>query len=352
MVNPKPSRTFPDHFKWGFAAAAPQIEGAAFADGKGLSVWDTLARQPGRGHNGDTLDLACNHYRRYAEDLTHMARLGAKHYRLTVAWPRIYPQGTGALNEAGIAFYSRLTDKTLELGLTPWVTMFHWDLPQALEDAHGGWRSHATAEAFGVYTQTLVKAYGDRVKHWITLNEILCFTADTYGTGAQVPGLKPPAKVVNPTWHNALLAHGLGVKAVRDFGGPGAQLGLVECIESPIPLVETETETDITAARQLFVSDSARVLHPVFAGSYHPDFLPESEVDAPVVAPGDRALISVPTDFLGVNIYRGRFVRAGADGQPQSLPFSPSFPLADATWLNHTPQSTYGAHVSRSGSTA
>jgi len=178
VMNPKLTRPFPDHFKWGFAAAAPQIEGAAFSDGKGPSVWDNFASQPGKVHNGDTLDVACDHYHRYADDLALMASLGAKHYRLSVAWPRIYPQGTGTVNDAGRDFYNRVIDKALALGLTPWVTMFHWDLPQALEVAHGGWRSRATAQAFGVYAETLVKAFGDRVKHWITLNEIQCFTGE------------------------------------------------------------------------------------------------------------------------------------------------------------------------------
>ena len=217
---------FPADFVWGFAAAAPQIEGAAFIDGKGPSVWDTFARQPGKVHNGDTLDVACDHYHRYAEDLALMAALGARHYRLSIAWPRIFPTGWGEPNPAGLAFYNRVIDKALELGLTPWVTMFHWDLPQALEDDFGGWRGRETVDAFSRYAETLVKAFGDRVKHWITLNEILCFTGSGYGTGDKAPGLQLPPGVVNQTWHHALLAHGHGVQAVRRFGGAGAQVGL------------------------------------------------------------------------------------------------------------------------------
>jgi beta-glucosidase len=339
MNHPHRLRPFPPNFVWGFAAAAPQIEGAAFEDGKGPSVWDTFARQPGKVHQGDNLDVACDHYHRYAEDLALMASLGAKHYRLSIAWPRIYPQGHGEPNPAGIAFYNRLIDKALELGLTPWVTMFHWDLPQALEDEFGGWRGRGTVDAFAVYAETLVKALGDRVKHWITLNEILCFTDSGYGKGDKAPGLRLPAKTVNQTWHHALLAHGHAVQAVRRFGGPGAVVGLTECLETPIPL--SETDADIAAARALFVQDCWRVLDPMHTGRYHPDYLRSAGADAPEVAPGDFDLITQPTDFLGVNIYRGRFVRAGADGQPEALPFPPSYPRADATWLSHTPQSIY-----------
>ena len=339
MTLPPPRRPFPTGFVWGFAAAAPQIEGAAFTDGKGPSVWDTFARQPGKVHNGDTLDVACDHYHRYADDLALMAALGTRHYRLSIAWPRIFPTGRGQPNPAGIAFYQRLIDQALALGLTPWVTLFHWDLPQALEDDFGGWRSRQTVDAFAHYAQTVVQALGDRVKHWITLNEIVCFTSAGYGSGDKAPGLQLPAQVVNQTWHHALLAHGHAVQAVRRFGGPGAVVGLTECLDSPIPL--SETPADIAAARAVFVQDCWRVLDPLHTGHYHPDYLRSAGADAPQVLPGDFELIAEPTDFLGVNIYRGRFVRAGADGQPEVLPFPPSFPRADATWLTHTPQSIY-----------
>jgi beta-glucosidase len=289
--------------------------------------------------NGDTLDVACDHYHRYADDLALMKSLGAKHYRLSIAWPRLYPEGDGELNPAGLAFYNRLIDKCLELGLKPWVTMFHWDLPQSLERRFGGWRSRKTVDAFAVYAETLVKALGDRVKHWITLNEILCFTEHGYGSGAKAPGLQLPAQVVNQTYHHALLAHGHAVRAVRQFGGPGARVGLTDCSDTMIPLVENEA--DIEAARAAFVAENTRVLEPVFKGRYHPDYLRAAGAEAPAVEPGDMALIGQPTDFLGLNIYRGRFVRAGRDGTPEILAFPPSFPHADATWLHHTPQALY-----------
>lgn len=216
---------FPKNFIWGFATAAPQIEGAAFTDGKGPSIWDTFARQPGKVKNGDNLDVACDHYHLFKKDLALMAKLGAKHYRLSLAWPRIYPTGRGAVNQKGIDFYHRLLDSMLDHGLTPWVTMFHWDLPQALEDDFGGWRDRRTADAFGNYADTIVQAYGDKVKNWITLNEIQCFTLLAYG-GQKAPGLRLSQQIINQTHHTALLAHGHGVRAVREFGGKGARVGL------------------------------------------------------------------------------------------------------------------------------
>jgi beta-glucosidase len=339
-MNPKPSPlNFPKNFVWGFAAAAPQIEGAAFTDGKGASVWDTFARRPGKVKNGDTLDVACDHYHRYKKDFALMANLGAKHYRLSLAWPRIYPTGRGAVNQKGVDFYHRLIDSMLDHGLTPWVTMFHWDLPQALEDDLGGWRDRRTAEAFAVYADTIVKAYGDRVKNWITLNEIFCFTRLGYGNGQKAPGLRLSEKIVNQTYHTALLAHGHGVSAVREHGGRGARVGLTDNSEGFIPL--TETKADIAAARSAFITANTRVLEPIYRGRYSPDYLRAAGAAAPKVQSGDLKLISQPTDYLGLNIYYGQFVRAGKGGRPEILPFPPSYPAADAAWLRHTPQAMY-----------
>ncbi len=339
-VKPRPL-AFPRNFVWGFAAAAPQIEGAAFADGKGPSIWDHFARQPGRVRNGDTLDVACDHYARFREDFKLMRELGARHYRLSIAWPRIFPQGDGAVNRQGLDFYHRLFDAMLEEGLTPWVTMFHWDLPQALEDRFGGWRDRRVADAFATYADTLVRAYGDRVKNWITLNEIFCFTTLGYGTGAKAPGLKLPDAVVNRTYHHALLCHGHGVRAVREHGGRGARVGLTDNSSIGVPV--TETEDDIAAARAHFAATNPRTLDPIYRGRYAASYLRAAGKDAPRVAKGDFALISLPTDFLGLNIYTGSFVRAPARGRAkfEVLPFPPSYPQADAHWLKILPQSIY-----------
>jgi len=337
-IHPRPLK-FPKNFTWGFAAAAPQIEGAAFTDGKAASVWDTFARQPGKVKNGDNLDTACDHYHLFKKDFALMAKLGAKNYRLSLAWPRIHPTGGSAVNRKGIDFYHRLLDSMLDHGLTPWVTMFHWDLPQTLEDDFGGWRDRRTADAFATYADTIVKAYGDKVKNWITLNEIDCFTRMGYGIGMKAPGLKLSQQIVNQTHHTALLAHGHGVRAVREFGGRGARVGITDVPLGAIPF--TETPADIEAARRQFIANNTRILEPIFKGRYEPAYLKAAGKDAPVFEPGDLAHISRPTDFLGLNVYWASFVRAGKGGKPEVLPFPPSYPTADAAWLRHTPQSIY-----------
>jgi beta-glucosidase len=329
---------FPRNFVWGVATAAAQIEGAAFKDGKGRSIWDTFSRVEGKVLNGDTLDEACDHYHRFKEDIDLMAKLGIKHYRLSIAWPRIYPDGRGAVNQKGLDFYNRLIDALLAKGITPWVTMFHWDLPQALED-QGGWRTRGVAEAFGTYADTLVRTYGDRVTNWITLNEILCFTKLGYGLGSKAPGAQEPEAVVNQTYHHALLAHGHGVRAVREHGKKRSRVGLTDNPTVTLPL--NLTEEDIAAARAAFLDENIRVLDPIFNGRYHARYL-KSGV-APKVERDDFKLISLPTDFLGLNLYTGQFVRASGRGKYEKLPFPPSFPRADSPWLYLLPQVMYWA---------
>jgi beta-glucosidase len=329
---------FPGGFVWGVAAAAPQIEGAAFTDGKGESVWDRFARIPGKIANGDTLDVACDHYHRYKSDFALMRSLGVKNYRLSIAWPRIVPDGQGAVNPKGLAFYDRLIDAALGAGIQPWVTLFHWDLPQVLEDL-GGWRVRATPEAFGQYANTVVRAYGDRVKHWITLNEMRCFTVLAYGDKLRPPGVIASPQVVNQTYHHALLAHGHGVRAVREFGGRGAKVGLTDDSTVTIPL--TETPADIAAARSEFEKLNIRSIDPMFRGHYSEKYLRITGRQRATVQTGDFDLISQPTDFFGFNIYTGFFVRAGRGGKPECLPLPTHYPTADAAWLNLIPQAMY-----------
>ncbi len=338
MIKTRPL-SFPKNFKWGFAAAAAQIEGAAFVDNKGPSVWDVFARQPGKVLNGDTLDVACDHYHLYKKDFALMKKLGAKNYRLSIAWPRIFPTGQGAVNPKGIEFYNRLIDACLAAGLTPWVTMFHWDLPQALEDEFGGWRDRRTADAFAVYADTIVKAFGDRVKNWITLNEIFCFTTLGYGNGQKAPGFKLSEQVVNQTYHTALLCHGHGVRAVREHGGKGARVGLTDNAITTIPV--TETPADIAAAQKAFIEKNVRVLDPIYKGGYTATYRKVVGKNAAKFEKDDFKLISLPTDFLGLNVYTGDFVRAGKGGKPEVLATPPAFPAADAPWLKHMPQSLY-----------
>ena len=330
---------FPSNFVWGVATAAAQIEGAAFSDGKGPSIWDTFARKPGAVRNGDTLDVACDHYRRFDDDFALMRRLGIRHYRLSIAWPRLYPQGTGAVNQAGLDFYHRVFDSLEKHGITPWVTMFHWDLPQALEDK-GGWRVRGVVDAFARYADTLVQNFGTRVKNWITLNEILCFTRLGYGVGLKAPGAKESEAVVNQTYHHALLCHGQGIRAVREYGSRGSRVGLTDNATIPVPF-DVRPE-NVSAARHAFIEDNIRVLDPIFKGRYAQSYLRSAGRAAPKFERGDFQLIAQPMDFLGLNIYTGYFVRKAArNGQFERLTYPPSYPRTDSAWHYLLPQALY-----------
>jgi beta-glucosidase len=328
---------FPADFVWGVATAAAQIEGAASADGKGESVWDRFARTPGKVARGDTPEVACDHYHRFQDDFALMQAFGIRHYRCSVAWPRVMPEGTGRVNPRGLDFYDRLMDALLACGITPWVTLFHWDLPQALED-RGGWLARATAEAFRGYAEVVVRRLGDRVRRWFTVNEIPCFIGKGYGDGEFAPGRQVDAKRLNQAYHHALLAHGYAVAAVRAFGGPEAQVGLVHNHLPAPPIPVTETEADIQAARLDYERTNCSLMGPVFQGCYPDAFLDEAGADAPRVEPGDLELIAQPTDYLGLNLYGGQFVRAGADGRPERLPFPRQYPRGDLRWLHLTPE--------------
>ncbi len=330
--------SFPPGFTWGVAAAAPQIEGAAFDDGKSPSVWDTFSRKPGAVLNGDTLDVACDHYHRFDEDFALMRRLGVRNYRLSLAWPRILPDGDGAVNQKGVDFYHRLFDSMQKHGITPWVTMFHWDLPQPLED-RGGWRVRGTPEAFARYADTIVRAYGGRVKNWITLNEIFCFTRLGYGTGQKAPGARESEQVVNQTYHHALLAHGAGMQAVREHGGKGARVGLTDNVIVTVP-VDLQP-ANVAAAQRAFTEENVRILEPLFTGRYGATYKRITGANAAKVQAGDLKLISQKMDFLGLNIYTGLFVRAGQRGRPETLPFPVGYPTTDCKWLYLMPQVLY-----------
>ena len=338
----KPAYRFPKKFVWGAATSAPQIEGASTADGKGESIWDRFAATPGKVRNGETPAVACDHYHRYRDDVKLMAQLGLRAYRLSVAWPRVMPGGRGAVNEAGLDFYDRLIDTLLEHGIAPFVTLYHWDLPQVLEDA-GGWRVRATPEAFRDYAAVVVRRLADRVKRWGTVNEIPCFIGLSYETGIHAPGATEDRTVLNQAYHHALLAHGYGVQAVREHGGDAAKVGLVHNPFNSVPV--TETPADIDAARSYWAAANAQILGPVFLGEYPASFLETNGHDLPKMEPGDLATISTPTDFLGVNTYTGNFVRAGGpDGQtPEEAHMPSDFPTGNVPWLKIVPQSIYFA---------
>ena len=306
MTQTRPA--LPADFEFGVATAAYQIEGAVHEDDRGPSIWDTFSHTPGRVAGGDTGDVACDHYHRYPEDVALMAELGVDSYRLSMAWPRIQPTGKGPANPAGLAFYDRLVDALLEKGIAPAVTLYHWDLPQALEDA-GGWRIRDTAERFAEYAEIAQQHLGDRVHRWITLNEPFCSSILGYSSGRHAPGAQEGHGALAAA-HHLLLGHGLAVQRLRPALAPGDQLGITLNLQ-PVSAV-TDSEADRAAADRSLLLSNLLFTDPVLSGRY-----PEAarEVWAPVtdfgfLQDGDLEIIGAPLDFLGVNYYFPSRVRA------------------------------------------
>lgn len=291
---------FPKAFVWGTSTAAYQIEGSVDADGRGASIWDTFSHTPGRTYNGDTGDVACDHYRRLDEDLDLVASLGPVSYRFSVAWPRIQPDGKGPANSAGLDFYRRLVDGLLERGVTPTLTLYHWDLPQALEDA-GGWVARDTADRFAEYAAIVADALGDRVERWITLNEPWCSSWNGYGSGLHAPGRRDTGAAVAAT-HHLLLGHGQAMQAVRAASTKpvGITLNLV-----PVRAA-SDHAADRAAAHRADGYANRLFLDPLLRGSYPQDMIAHYAGRHPgfsVVADGDLEVIRQPLDFVGVNYY-------------------------------------------------
>jgi beta-glucosidase len=337
---------FPSKFWWGVATASYQVEGAASADGRKPSVWDTFSHTSGRTHGGDTGDVACDHYHRFEEDVRLMADLGVKHYRFSIAWPRIIPDGRGKVNEQGVDFYRRLVEALLKHDITPHATLFHWDSPQALEDRYGSWRSREMAKDFAAYATETVRRLGDRIHYWMTINEITCFTNLGYGVGAvpmHAPGtVVRTRKEVQQTVHHALLAHGLACQAIRAESRLPPHVSLVENLDSYVPVAETPEH--IAAVRKAFVREerNGTMIVAALTGKHDPHAWARLGADAPDVRPGDMETIAQPLNALGVNLYSGAYVRAADNKQGyEVLPMRPSFPKADMPWLNITPEAMY-----------
>jgi beta-glucosidase len=296
-----PLHAFPPGFLWGTATASYQIEGAAHADGRGTSIWDTFSRLPGAVWNGDTGDIACDHYHRMDEDLDLMKELGVGSYRFSVAWPRIQPEGKGPANQAGLDFYRRLVDGLHARNIEPTLTLYHWDLPQALED-EGGWCERDTTERFAEYVDLVARSLGSDVERWITLNEPWCSAWLGYGVGRHAPGVKNIGMAVAAN-HHLLLAHGKGVAVLRD-AIPDAKVGIT--LNLGVHRPGTDNELDVAAARRADGNLNRLFLDPLFRGSYPDDMLAHYEASTPgfdVVNDGDLEIISRPLDFLGVNYY-------------------------------------------------
>lgn len=306
---------FPDNFLWGAATAAYQIEGAWNADGKGESIWDRFSRKPGAITNGDTGDVACDHYHLLDEDVAHMARLGLKAYRFSIAWPRIFPNGGTTVNPAGLDFYRRLIDKLHAHGIQPVATLYHWDLPQALQD-RGGWVNRDTALRFAEYAGFVFDRLGSDVALWATHNEPFIQAFYGHGNGAYAPGRRNPWEILT-VGHHLLLSHGLAVRAFRAAGihsaqpgRPTPQIGIVLMIWPHHPA--SDHPRDVQAARRIDGAMNRMFLEPLFQGRYPADMIGHFGLRGmrPAVRPGDMELISTPIDWLGVNTYSRLIHRA------------------------------------------
>jgi beta-glucosidase len=307
--------SFPEGFVLGSATAAYQVEGAARADGRGPSIWDTFSHTPGKVWNDDTGDVADDHYHRLDADLDLMAELGLHAYRFSVSWPRVQPTGRGPANEAGLAFYDRLVDGLLARGIRPIATLYHWDLPQALEDT-GGWTSRDTADAFAEYARLVGAALGDRVTTWTTLNEPWCSAYLGYGSGAHAPGRTDPLAALRAV-HHLNLAHGLGVQALRSAVTADADYS----ITLNLHVLRGEGDGGTEAVRQIDGLANRVFLQPLLEGGYPEDVFADtaSITDWSFVGDGDLAVIGQPLDFLGVNYYSTTKVRLWDGVSPREM---------------------------------
>ncbi len=328
--------SFPKNFVWGVAAASYQVEGATKVDGRGPTVWDMMCRKQGAIWSGHTGDVACDHYHRYKEDVALMKSLNVQAYRLSIAWSRVLPDGTGKVNAKGLAFYDKLIDELLKAGIQPWITLFHWDHPLALY-RRGGWLNRDSADWFADYTKIIVEKLSDRVQHWMTLNEPVCFIDLGLKAGIHAPGDKLAWAEILQAAHHALLAQGKGVQTIRTNAKAKPQVGWAPTGNVGIPA--TDKPADIAAARAGMFTSRERNLwqhawwsDPVFFGRYPEDALKIYGSDAPQVAPGDMRTIKQPLDFFGVNIYMGDTWRAGKDGAPEKVPHPLGHPLTAFRW--------------------
>ncbi len=314
------STSFPEDFLWGAATASYQIEGAANEDGRGASIWDTFSHTPGKVLHGDTGDTACDHYNRLEEDLDLMAKVGLKAYRFSVAWPRIQPDGGGPANQKGLDFYRRLVDGLRQRSIEPMLTLYHWDLPQALQD-RGGWTSRETSERFAEYTGIVYEEFSDSVGFWITLNEPWVAAWLGHGYGVHAPGLEDATAALSAT-HHLLLGHALALERMRS-ADDGNRLGVTLNLHPARP--GRDRDADREAARRVDGQANRLYLDPLFRGSYPEDLFShykERGADLSFVRGGDLDKISAPIDFLGVNYYFRHTIRDAPEGDEDGVPFA------------------------------
>jgi beta-glucosidase len=316
-------RVFPDDFVWGAATASYQIEGAVHEDGRGESIWDRFSHTPGRVRNGDTGDVACDHYHRYREDVALLAGLGLGAYRFSVSWPRVQPTGTGAVNQAGLDFYDRLVDELLTHDITPFVTLYHWDLPQSLEDA-GGWPARATADAFAAYAAIVAARIGDRVRSIATFNEPWVVADHGYRNGGHAPGRSDAAAALAAS-HHLLVAHGLAIQAIR-AAAPAVDAGIVLNLGPQVPA--SSHPFDLEAAAESHTWLNRWYLDPIVGRGYPEAPRWAAGLGRGEVLNGDLALIAQPVDFIGVNYYSRNWIRS-----PLLPPLPPTGPGPEVTGM-------------------
>ncbi len=325
---------FPANFLWGAATAAYQIEGATREDGRGLSIWDRFSAIRGNVAGGDTGDVATDHYHLMEDDVDLMSTLSLGSYRFSVAWPRILPEGTGAVNSRGLDFYDRLVDTLCGRGITPIATLYHWDLPLALQD-HGGWLDRDTALAFADYAEAVLRRLGDRVSGWITLNEPWCSSYLGYGIGVHAPGRRSMQEAVT-AGHHLLLAHGLAVPRIRALAQRDARVGITLNL-TPVYAADSRPET-LRVQQKVDGFHNRWFLDPIFRGAYPDGVFADLGVASPPVQDGDLAEIAVPLDFLGINYYSRLLIRATDDRRPDSASLFDSYAA-----VGPVPGSTYSA---------
>ncbi|TXK16995.1 GH1 family beta-glucosidase [Homoserinibacter sp. GY 40078] len=323
---------FPPYFRWGFATAAYQIEGAANEGGRGASIWDTFAHTDGLTRHGDTGDIACDHYHRWESDLDLLAELGTTDYRLSVSWSRLQPAGEGELNPEAVAFYRDVLAGLRDRGIRPLVTLYHWDLPQPLEDA-GGWPERATAERFADYAERTVRALGDLADEWVTLNEPWCSAFLGYGTGAHAPGRHDWTAAVAAA-HHLNLAHGLALARIRTVR-PAARVGITNIVTDVLP--ESTALADRAAATRQDAASNRVFLDPVYLGEYSSAVHEALPALAAVIRPGDLDLIAAPVDFAGVNHYQRVLVRHEDGSGALDLVETPAEPATTSFGWSVTP---------------
>ena len=335
--------SFPKDFVWGAATASYQIEGGAYEDGKGLSVWDMMCRQPGKVWEGNTGDVACDHYHRYQEDARLMGEIGLKGYRLSISWPRVLPEGVGATNPKGLAFYDRLIDALLENDVQPWVTLFHWDYPYALY-LRGGWLNPDSSDWFAEYTRVVIDKLSDRVCNWMTLNEPQVFIGAGHQGGRHAPGLQLGFSDVLLAAHNSLLAHGKAVQVIRASAKTKPAIGAAPVGVVTIPA--THRPEDIEAARMRMFSvwnkncwNNTWFTDPMVLGRYPEDGIKLFSNDLPEIRDGDMEAICQPLDFYGASIYRGEVIRSASGGSESVR--GPDGPALTTMEWRMTPEALY-----------